>query len=392
VTQGLTTLHINAHYLESKFSPSVQSTLSCIPMLCPSVSHFEFNGGGESGDASVALQCWSQLISARTGKISDAAILHLSKLPSLQDLYLVLRSTPISPNTQKLLQRPVFCALQLLDVECETLALLDTFFETLSIAPKILSFNITYGMGSARVLPASISRISNACAHSALERLRFIVEDSGADPDTSVSAAVFQPMCTFRNLRSLKFDVQFNVRLDDATVLQMAKAWPLLEELGICGEYNPSSSSNITTNSLVSLLQHCPRLTSIGIAVDWSTVDRPDISPEIPYEGFAHKALSYANFGSSKICHAIGVAAFISAIAPTMKTFSGWDDDCHLDHPDLEEYSSKWKLAQDLANAFSVVREQGRRMREIVGDVGGVEDDYRTGEAESPSSVFGEEE
>ena len=67
VTQGLTRLHINVHP-EFKFSLSVQSTLSCIPMLCPSVSHFEFSGGLESGGASVAFQCWSQLISARTGK------------------------------------------------------------------------------------------------------------------------------------------------------------------------------------------------------------------------------------------------------------------------------------------------------------------------------------
>jgi len=367
-------------------------------MLCPSVSHFEFSGGVESGDASVALQCWSQLISARTGKISDAAILHLSKLPSLQTLYLELRSTPISPNTQKLLQRPAFCVLHVLDVECETLALLDAFFETLSIAPKILSFNITYGVDSARVLPASISRISNACAHSALERLRILVQDSGADPDTSISAAVFQPLYTFRNLRELDFDVRFDMRLDYATLLQMAKAWPLLEELLIRGEYSPSSSNGITTNTLISLLQHCPRLTSIDIAVDWSTVDRPDISPEIPCQGFAHKALSDASFGSSKFHHAIGVAAFLSAIAPRLKIVSGWNQDCHCEHPDFQEYYAKWELVNDLVKAFSVVREQGRRMRKPVGDVGGVEDDYRTGEAESPSSsdqassVFGEEE
>jgi len=172
----------------------------------------------------------------------------------------------------------------------------------------------------------------------------------------------------------------------------MAKAWPLLEEFLMRGEYNPSSYNSITTNSLVSLLQHCPRLTAISIAVDWSTVDRPDISPEIPYEGFAHKALSHANFGSSKIHHAIGVAAFISIIAPRLRSVSGWDGDCHVDHPDLEKYSSRWELVDDLVKAFSVIREQDRRMRKTVGGDGGVEDDYRTGEADSPSSMFGEEE
>src|SRR5258708_25674261 len=50
LTQKLTTLNINAYYPELKFGPSVQSILSSIPMLCPSVSHFDLHSSSGSGD------------------------------------------------------------------------------------------------------------------------------------------------------------------------------------------------------------------------------------------------------------------------------------------------------------------------------------------------------
>ncbi|KAJ8592392.1 hypothetical protein M405DRAFT_51924, partial [Rhizopogon salebrosus TDB-379] len=280
VTQTLTTLNIHARS-EFRFSPSIQSILSFIPILCPSVSHFHFHDDAELGDTSIALQCWSHLISVTTGNVSDATILHLSKLPSLRVLNLGLH-TPITADTQQLLQHNGFCALQELGVTCETyLATGDAFFEALSIAPKKLS--ISYWVDSIEALPASISRIPDACAHNALEYLQVEVNEGGFGA-ISISAATFEPLCAFRNLRRLNFESIYNVQLDDTTLVQMARAWPLLEVLIIHGLLGRWTDHNITPNALVSLLQHCPRLASIAIVMNWSTVDRCGISPEIPYQ------------------------------------------------------------------------------------------------------------
>ncbi|OAX38269.1 hypothetical protein K503DRAFT_866266 [Rhizopogon vinicolor AM-OR11-026] len=403
LTQKLTTLNINAYYPELKFSPSVQSILSCIPMLCPSVSHFDLQGRSGSGDTSIGLQCWSHLVSVKPGKISDAALLHLSNLPSLRELYLKLHLTPIAADTQKLLQYPAFSALHKLDITCESLAPLDAFFETLSIAPEILFVTIIFIAGEDSALPASISRISNACTYNALKHLRIIVDGMDGDSNTSVSAAVFQPLYAFRNLRELNFKVEYDVQLDDATLLQMAKAWPLLEELVIRGEYSASTPHNITPNAFVSLLQHCPRLTSIGIALDWSDVDRRDISSEIPYQGFSHNALSEADFGSSRIRHVTGVAAFLSAIAPKLEYVVGWDSDFHYDHEDCEKYSLRWKAVHHWVEALRMVREQERKRivlsagGDVVGDISGGGDDSEDGSGSESgsnqvSSDSGEEE
>jgi hypothetical protein len=159
--------------------------------------------------------------------------------------------------------------LQKLDIECESLSPLSAFFEMLSIAPKILSFWSNDGEDSARVLPASISRISNACAHGALEHLGVIVNDADTDSGSSISAAAFQPLFAFHNLRDLDFQSEYDVQLNDATLVQMAKAWPLLEQLRIHGQHSSWSTDwhHVTTNSLVSLLQYCPHLTSVVIAI-----------------------------------------------------------------------------------------------------------------------------
>ncbi|KAG0700846.1 hypothetical protein DFH29DRAFT_929970, partial [Suillus ampliporus] len=217
------------------FGPSERTVLLSIPKWCPSVLDFDFDFDQSTKSTSTVLQCWSHLTSVRTQTVSEAAILHLSNLPSLRVLKFQLPSTHISAATQKLLQRPVFCALQDLDVACTNVAVLEAFLEKLTVAPTVLSFTITHGLYSARALPALISRLSNGCSHSSLQQVQLSITDRRADHDASIGAAAFQPLFAFRNLRKLDFkaDSYCIVEMDDAALLQMAKAWPLLEELYI---------------------------------------------------------------------------------------------------------------------------------------------------------------
>lgn len=123
------------------------------------------------GDASTVLQCWSHLTSVRTETVSEAAILHLSNLPLLRVLKFQLPPTPISADAQKLLQSPVFSALQELDITCKNLFILEAFLEKLTITPKILSFTINR-VDCTRTLPGLISRLSGVCMHSSLQEVQ----------------------------------------------------------------------------------------------------------------------------------------------------------------------------------------------------------------------------
>ncbi|KAG2343031.1 hypothetical protein BDR05DRAFT_963419 [Suillus weaverae] len=362
ITPQLTMLSIHARSSAfDTFGPSEQSIMSSIPKSCPSVSDFSLViDSGRSirpRDTSTLLQCWSHLTSVRTEMVSEAGILHLSSLPSLRVLKFQLPPTPISAATQKLLQRPAFCALQELDVTCKSLVVLEAFLEKITVAPKVLLFTITHGVDSVRALPASISHIANGCAHSSLQAVQFNIINEPVDSNALIEAEAFQPLFAFHNLCKLKFQAHGHciVRMDDAALLEMAKAWPLLEELYII-RYG-QSSHKVTPNAFVSLLQHCPRLVSVSLTIDWSTIDVHAIPPEIPCEGFSHKALSRVFCAGSRIDYPINIAVFISAIAPNINLIEAWNRGIHEDD-DYLAHSPAWNLVPDSTKIFTVVRHQ----------------------------------
>lgn len=367
ITPQLTMLNIHARFSNfDAFGPSEQSILSSIPKSCPSVSDFSLAIGSgrsiiEPRDTWSVLRCWSHLTSVRTGTVSEPGILHLSSLPSLRVLKFKLPPTPISATTQTLLRRPVFCALQELDVTCKNLFILEAFLERLTVAPKVLSFTITHGVESVRALPASISHIADGCAHSSLEQLRFCITNRPADRDALIEAEAFRPLFAFHNLRKLDFkaDEHCIVRMDDTALLEMARAWPLLEELYINRYCH--SSHQVTPDAFVSLLQHCPRLVSIAVTVDWSTIDVHSIPPDIPSQGFSHKTLSRAFFGGSRIDHPISIAVFMSVVAPNINSIEAWDPEFHGDD-DYLAYSPAWNIVLDLIKTFPILRNQGKVM------------------------------
>ncbi|KAG2351726.1 hypothetical protein BDR07DRAFT_1317838, partial [Suillus spraguei] len=80
----------------------------------------------------------------------------------------------------------------------------------------------------------------------------------------------------------------------------------------------------VTPNAFISLVQHCPCLVSVAVIVDWFTIDGCHISPDAPYQGLTHKALSEAFFGSPRIRYPARIAAFISAIAPSLESIATW--------------------------------------------------------------------
>ncbi|KAG1876404.1 hypothetical protein F4604DRAFT_1761401 [Suillus subluteus] len=147
--------------------------------------------------------------------------------------------------------------------------------------------------------------------------------------------------------------------MDDAALLEMGKAWPLLEELYITRYCD--SGYQVTPNAFVSLLQHCPHLVSIAVTVDWSTIDVRAIPPDFPSQGFSHKTLSRAFFGGSRIDHPINVAAFISVIAPNLNLIEAWSPEIHGDD-DYLAYSPAWNLVPDLIKTFPILRNQGKML------------------------------
>ncbi|KAF8550694.1 hypothetical protein OG21DRAFT_386347 [Imleria badia] len=77
-----------------------------------------------------------------------------------------------------------------------------------------------------------------------------------------------QPCTAFSNLRRIYLDLGWDVGLSDSELLTLALAWPHLEHLLINVEWGWNTPGGITPNGLLQLLQTCPSLSEIGLAID----------------------------------------------------------------------------------------------------------------------------
>ncbi|KAF8123023.1 hypothetical protein EV363DRAFT_1455953 [Boletus edulis] len=77
-----------------------------------------------------------------------------------------------------------------------------------------------------------------------------------------------QPFMAFTNLRHIHLDIEWNVDLTDSELLTAVSVWPHLEKLCINVQWGWNTLGGITPNGLVQLLQTCPSLTSLSLAID----------------------------------------------------------------------------------------------------------------------------
>ncbi|KAF8440838.1 hypothetical protein L210DRAFT_3313877, partial [Boletus edulis BED1] len=76
-----------------------------------------------------------------------------------------------------------------------------------------------------------------------------------------------RPCMKFNNLRSLLFDIGWNVGLTDSDVLALVAAWPRLELLVVNPGWGWNSRGGITVGGLVRLLQTRPSLRILALAL-----------------------------------------------------------------------------------------------------------------------------
>ncbi|KAH7903839.1 hypothetical protein BJ138DRAFT_1120001 [Hygrophoropsis aurantiaca] len=153
--------------------------------------------------------------------------------------------------------------------------------------------------------------------------------------------------CLFRfeRLDILYLDLYCPILLDDATLLEMSHSWPNLSRLLLKqnGDYDPASS--VTPLALVRLLDRCPKLKLLALAVDFSTIDSENFDPSTvdglcdPCRMHNRANLSELWLGSYHIKYPHAIAKFLASLVPgradiTMKVEGDVD----------YVYKKKWKL------------------------------------------------
>ncbi|KAJ7436334.1 hypothetical protein FB451DRAFT_1454794 [Mycena latifolia] len=198
--------------------------------------------------------------------------------------------------------------------------------------PLFESFDITIPTSSAeeaadfyRLLPMHISHRS----------LKVLSVSLNLDSPISHSGRLLEPVFCFTNLVFISISTPAGFDLDDATALDIARAWPTLQGFTLKASH-PECAPRATLFSLLAFAQNCPHLRTLSMSLDALMVPQI-IFPAGQDVDSTQCGLVSHGVPQSPVCDAVLLANFISAIfsvvkqvmARTMNT-SMTDDELHI--------------------------------------------------------------
>ncbi|KAJ7664059.1 hypothetical protein B0H17DRAFT_304113 [Mycena rosella] len=342
------------------------SILSNLGAKCPALTHVAIyiaTSQGTFPTLSTFARSLMHVQSLTIPLVDRAALEHLSQLPHLQSLQFTGSFTPEFSLTPTLasIPFPALIHLTMYSLQCGTTLL--TWSKHLTL--KTLNIRGIQEVPTKIDIRRFYAAIALHCAHPHLQEI--IVGTSyddvtppGADEiDTySVGRDMIEPLFPFANLVTVSLIHPVGFDLDDATILKMARSWPRLQSLFLTARPFHHMPSRVTLEGVYAFAEHCPRLRTLGITVDATSVPKIRIDKEQPR--VTQLTLATLHVALSLIGNAGRVAVFLSAIFPELRWIQTFYDGVLAEHEDEEEEEAelevpaeqleshkKWKAVED---------------------------------------------
>ncbi|KAJ7143901.1 hypothetical protein C8R44DRAFT_759113 [Mycena epipterygia] len=296
--------------------------------------------------------------------LDETAVAHLAQLPGLRRLTLG-HPRDTYPSFQPSGEPHAFPALTKLTastMECAT-----AFITAMSHNRPFMDVSIF--APSSHPPPTTIiarqfySALEKHCSRSSLQKIDVLhwgdaIDTMGADlvDVYSVGSDLLRPLFSFTNLVRVSLQHPVGFDLDDATVLQMARAWSRIECLILRASPARHMRSRVTLEGIYAFAKHCPSLKMLQMTFDATFV--PKINKKRPSR-MAQQSLYCFNVDLSLLRRPRGVAKFLSAIFPRLVSIQTTYEhllDLHDEEDDEEEmtvepevYDSHtfWKEVED---------------------------------------------
>ncbi|KAG9316255.1 hypothetical protein JVU11DRAFT_2283 [Chiua virens] len=277
---------ISVEFLNSFSSLSVlQTFLGSSPRDSPNIERLSVRVSRDGNDAvdrvvSDYICRWSnpRIVLCDHITLNIDAITHLSCTPNLTQLKFTLGEI-ILPDRITTLQELCFDRLQTLHVYCASLSLVSKLLGRIRL-PVITDFVVEFKINPSKQQLASIftylqSSVSDSITKFCLVQRRFPSRLDVADASGLVLVYDdLRPTMAFRNLRHFELNLQWNVGLTGDDLLGLTAAWPCLEGLLINREWGWRRDLNgVTPEGMVRLLQTCPSLSQLALAIDTRSCD-----------------------------------------------------------------------------------------------------------------------
>ncbi|KAF8556299.1 hypothetical protein OG21DRAFT_1483218 [Imleria badia] len=270
--------------------------------ICPKLEHLKISGNGRSAADTISsvLRRLHFLETVACSTLDNDAFLHLAQLKKLSYLAVDMRWSVLHSDALRDRLLPgSFHSLQTLywkDYNLKSLA--DMF-----LMPDISPPNVHLEIESFCTSPSLRTFLNSFTAKFPSTRDFSLVHDIGASRRFGLQVGVprrqhqldacdLKPLFALKSLRVLNLVDLGNLKLDDDLIKTIAAASPELEQLHLGTDVAEPTTPSVTFGGLLSLLQHCPKLQSVGVCVDaedilsfWDTTVRHDHVTHLRLEG-----------------------------------------------------------------------------------------------------------
>ncbi|KAJ7161789.1 hypothetical protein C8R43DRAFT_1174497 [Mycena crocata] len=320
-------------YLEVSTTLSNTSFLPILALQCPhlteaSINHC-FDRHFESVEALHVLQSTSLFLRRlphrlqRVGAdfLDQAAFEHLAGLPTLE--WLEIFDLEIAPLIHSLALTGIspFARLTNLNLSSSSAQSVNNIVKTLFDSP-LSEIQLTVPSGVA-FFSALSETLDVSAAVVSLRRLDLTCSDTNREDQTAgtfpsqylLKTDALRRFLIFANMRQVALGVVGGFELDDALVLEMARAWPHLESLSFTPECPLRIARRVTLAGLRSLAQYCPNLDTLKMEFDTQLIPPPE-----PPSGRIPIASTFGHLltGHSPILDSSAVAEFLFDIFPKL--------------------------------------------------------------------------
>ncbi|KAJ7028222.1 hypothetical protein C8F04DRAFT_67905 [Mycena alexandri] len=323
--------------------------LSSLALRCPQLTDVLFFPRGAPDLRSLAVPAVSACVRGLHGIksltadiLNQAALKHLSRLPSLRHLRLgELPSVLPTPDDEV-----PFPSLQTLYLSSE-IASPSRFLEWADKIPLVDFLAECPAFSTANEVHRLFSAAAGGIAHSSLTEFAFDNEfgslnDASDGADYLIRSSSLRRLFCFANLTAVSVLSAVGIDLDDATVTDMARSWRHIERLEFQSYYG-TPAPRATLQCLAAFSKYCPHLTKLAIAFDATVI--PTAQGDLSLE-----SLKSLDVESSPIATAPPVAHFIARIFPSLTDITTLIDSLDGDAeweadvgPQTLQYDRHWK-------------------------------------------------
>ncbi|KAJ6592616.1 hypothetical protein B0H19DRAFT_1088166 [Mycena capillaripes] len=325
----ITTLHIDltSHAVSHQSlenATTIMSHLSLIPAIaikCPCLRFVDFFCDTIPSDflphlrtsISLFVRGLKHVETLRVQVLDASALEHLATLSTLRRFRLEDPEVLTSSLVPRLPDTPRFPGLTRLDIHPSTLKVANSFINSLSLSQLTHLIIGVVCIPTLYEISSLYHTITQNLPRAQLRTLEIaIIDENHAPlPDAWMAkhAALRQLFC-FQNLTVLMVQIPGGFDLDDACVLNLARAWPSLETLGL-SPMAGRSDRRVTLTALHVLANHCPELKYLAIELTGLAIPPLEVDAD---QHVIQSTLETLHVGDSPISDPVAVASYISRI------------------------------------------------------------------------------